>query len=555
MSQTVSIYYLKDKTYHEFPMGTMMSDVLKSIRLPNEKQVVAATVNYKSVCLSFSIYKPFDIDFIDITSSSGIRVYVRSLCLLLSKALHDLFPQAELHVQHPLSKGYFCKIKKLGREVTDNDVQLLKNRMQEIIRQKIPIVRHEKRGAEVIEMFREQKQMDKVILLETINHPYVEYYELDGYTDYYSGVLVPNTEYLELFDLEHKYEGILIRTPSRTNPAVLEEYVEQPKMHDVFNEYIRWNEIMGISNVGDFNLAYQKKKAYDLIKVAEALHEKKIAGIADQIMQTIDKRRFVMISGPSSSGKTTFSKRLSIQLRAVGVHPLLISLDNYFIDREHTPLDENGEYDFESLYALDIEFFNQQLNQLLEGEEVQLPTFNFETGKRMFKGEKIRLRKNNVLLLEGIHALNPELTPNIPAETKFTIYVSALTSIALDNHNWIPTTDNRLLRRIIRDFRYRGYSAQETISRWQSVRHGEDKWIFPFQENANVMFNSALIFEIAVLKKHVEPVLSEVPRNSKEFVEANRLLKFLAYFNPIYDREIPPTSLLREFLGGSSFRY
>ncbi len=555
MARNITIHYERTCEKHEYPIGTSLLEILNDLDVPNKKHIVSAVANHKSVSLNFELYKSKTIDFIGIESSSGTRVFIRSLSMVLSKALKDLFPKAQLHVEHPLSKGYFCKIKNLATELTPEIVLQIKERMTEIINEDLPIIRYEKSGEEAIELFRERGEMDKVVLLETINQPYIEYYGLNGYVDYYNSPLVPSTGYLKLFDLIPFYDGVLMRTPARSNPDVLEELVPQPKMYEIFKEYISWNAILGISNVGDFNLAYKQKKSYDLIKIAEALHEKKIAGIADQIKQEIDIKRFILISGPSSSGKTTFSKRLSIQLMAMGIQPLIISLDNYFVDREKTPLDEHGEYDFESLHALDIPFFNKQLNELLDGQEVLLPTFSFETGKRTFRGEKIKLKDNNIVLLEGIHALNPELTPNIPSETKFSIYVSALTTISLDNHNWIPTTDNRLLRRIVRDFRYRGYTAQDTISRWQSVRHGEDKWIFPFQENADVMFNSALIFEIAVLKKYAEPILSDVPRNSKQFTEANRLLKFLKYFTPIYDREIPPTSLLREFLGGSSFRY
>ncbi len=555
MAKKIIIHYERTGKKYEYPAGISLLEILNDLDVPNKKHIVSAVANYKSVSLDFELYKPKTIDFIGVESSSGTRVFIRSLSMILSKALKDLFPEAQLHIEHPLSKGYFCKIKKLNTELTSEIVLQIKERMIEIINQNLPIIRHEKSGEEAIELFRKRQEMDKVVLLETINQPYIEYYELDGYFDYYNSPLVPSTGYLKVFDLIPFYDGVLMRTPARSNPDELEELVPQPKMYEIFKEYIAWNEIMGISNVGDFNLAYKQKKAHNLIKIAEALHEKKIAGIADQIKHNIDQKRFILVSGPSSSGKTTFSKRLSIQLMAMGIQPLIISLDNYFVDREKTPLDKNGEYDFESLYALDIPFFNKQLKELLDGQEVVLPTFSFETGKRSFKGEKVTLGKNNIVLLEGIHALNPKLTPNIPDETKFTIYVSALTTISLDNHNWIPTTDNRLLRRIVRDFRYRGYTAQDTISRWQSVRHGEDKWIFPFQENADVMFNSALIFEIAVLKKYAEPILSDVPRNSKQFTEANRLLKFLRYFTPIYDREIPPTSLLREFLGGSSFRY
>ena len=409
-----------------------------------------------------------------------------------------------------------------------------------------------------IRVFSERGMNDKVKLLETSGSIYTYYYTLGDTVDYYYGNLLPSTGFIKLFDIVKYYDGLLLRIPNKENPTVLEEVVKQEKMLDVFKEHLHWNYIMGLSNVGDFNLACEAGHATDLINVAEALQEKKIAQIADEIYhrgENGDRVKLVLISGPSSSGKTTFSKRLSVQLMTNGLRPYPISLDNYFVDREDTPLDENGNYDYESLYALDLELFNNQLQALLRGEEVELPRFNFTLGKKEYKGDKLRIDEHTILILEGIHALNPELTPQIPAENKYKIYVSALTTISLDDHNWIPTTDNRLLRRIIRDFNYRGYSAQETISRWPSVRAGEDKWIFPYQENADVMFNSALLFEFAVLRCHAEPILTSVPRNCPEYAEAYRLMKFIKYFTPVQDKEIPPTSLLREFLGGSSFKY
>lgn len=555
MEKTVTIYCKSRNAHFEYPIGTTLLEILHDMKDVCVHQVVSAKVNYKSEDLNFAVYKPKDIEFIDITSSSGMRVYIRTLTIILAKAINDLYPHAELHLDHPLSKGYFCNVKNIEGGLTEAHVQEIRARMQEIVDANLPISRHEKQGAEVINMFRSRNMMDKVMLLETLNRPYTDYHELDGYVDYYNGPLLPSTGHINIFDLVLLNDGVLMRLPSRTNPAKLEEMTPQPKMFEVFKEFIEWNDIMNISNVGDFNLSCKEKKSFDLIKIGEALHEKKIAGIADQIISNMHKTRFVMISGPSSSGKTTFSKRLSIQLRAAGLQPVLISLDNYFVDRDNTPKDEHGGFDFEHLHAMDIQFFNKQLKQLLAGEEIELPSFSFEQGKRIFRGEKIRLTDKNILLMEGIHALNPELTPSIDEALKFKIYVSALTTISLDNHNWIPTTDNRLLRRIIRDYRYRGYSAQDTISRWHSVRNGEDKWIFPFQENADVMFNSALVFELAVLKKYAEPILEEVPRNSNEYTEAHRLLKFLNFFMSVHDKEIPPTSLLREFLGGSSFKY
>lgn len=555
MEKNITIYCVKRKAYKEYPIGTTLMEILKDVDFPNKEHIVAAKVNQKTEDLSFALYKPKDIEFIDLTSSSGMRVYVRTLTMVLSKALNEIYPNGRLQLEHTLSKGYYCTITNIGHNLTTDDIVLLKKKMQEIIRKDITIHKREKPGPVVIKMFEDRKQMDKALLLKTLSRPYEEYYELGNYVDFSNGALLPSTGYIGLFDIVPYYNGLLLLTPSRKNPNELEKLLPQPKMYEVFNEHLMWNSILGVENVGDLNQACHERRVYDLIKIAEALHEKKIAGIADQIHAAIEHTKFVLIAGPSSSGKTTFSKRLAIQLQVSGLKPLLMSLDNYFVERTKTPLDEHGEYDYESLYALDIDFFNKQLKQLLNGEEIELPTFNFEKGHREFKGQKLKLGKENILLMEGIHALNPELTPSIPAEAKLKIYVSALTTISLDDRNWIPTTDNRLLRRIIRDYRYRGYSAQDTISRWPSVRNGEDKWIFPYQENADIMFNSALIFELGVMKHFAEPILAEVPRTSPEYGEAHRLLKFLKYFHIIHDKEVPPTSLLREFLGGSSFKY
>ena len=426
--------------------------------------------------------------------------------------------------------------------------------MREIVAEDIPFHRVECHTSEAVRIFSERGMMDKVKLFETSGSLYTYYYTLGDTVDYYYGSLLPRTGFVKQFDIVKYYDGVLLRIPNRENPDVLEEVVKQEKMLDVFKEYLRWLDIIDMSNVGDFNVACNEGHATDIINVSEALQEKKISHIADDIYKR-GGVKMVLISGPSSSGKTTFSKRLSIQLMTNGLRPYPISLDDYFVNREDTPKDENGDYDYESLYALDLKFFNEQLQALIRGEEIELPRFNFTTGQREFKGDKLKIDEHTILILEGIHALNPELTPQIPAENKFKVYVSALTTMSLDDHNWIPTTDNRLLRRIIRDYNYRGYSAQETISRWPSVRAGEDKWIFPYQENADAMFNSSLLFEFAVLRQYAEPILTTVPRNCPEYSEAYRLLKFIKYFVPIRDNEIPPTSLLREFLGGSSFRY
>ena len=542
----------------EFPIGSTLLEIYQGLNLDFPYQVVSAKVNNRSEGLNFRVYNNKDVEFLDVRDPSGMRTYVRSLCFILYKAVSELFPQGKLYVEHPVSKGYFCNLR-IGRPVELEDVGAIKQRMQEIIARDIPFHRTECHTAEAVRIFSERGMSDKVKLLETSGSLYTFYYTLDGTVDYYYGNLLPSTGFVYLFDLVKYYDGLLLRIPNKENPMKLDEMVKQEKMLDIFKEHLRWNHIMGLSNVGDFNRACEKGLATDLIKVAEALQEKKIAQIADEIYRRCQDDtphgRLVLIAGPSSSGKTTFSKRLSVQLMTNGLHPYPISLDDYFVDREKTPRDAKGNYDYESLYALDLKLFNEQLQALLNGEEVELPRFDFTKGKQEFRGERLRLDKRNVLILEGIHALNPELTPQIPDENKFKIYVSALTTISLDDHNWIPTTDNRLLRRIIRDYNYRGCSARETISRWPSVRAGEDKWIFPYQENADVMFNSALLFEFAVLRYHAEPILNSVPRNCPEYAEAYRLLKFIQYFTPLQDKEIPPTSLLREFLGGSSFKY
>ena len=542
----------------DFPAGSTLLDIYYGFNLDFPYQVVSAKVNNRSEGLNFRVYNNKDVEFLDVRDPSGMRTYVRSLCFILYKAVSELFPQGKLYVEHPVSKGYFCNLR-IGRPIELEDVAAIKQRMQEIIAQDIPFHRTECHTTEAVRVFSERGMNDKVKLLETSGALYTFYYTLDGTVDYYYGNLLPSTGFIYLFDLVKYYDGLLLRIPNKENPNKLDEMIKQEKMLDIFKEHLRWNHIMGLSNVGDFNRACEQGHATDLINVAEALQEKKIAQIADEIFSRNQEgghhASLVLISGPSSSGKTTFSKRLSVQLMTDGLHPYPISLDDYFVNREDTPLDADGNYDYESLYALDLGLFNRQLQALLRGEEVELPRFNFNTGKQEFRGEKLRIDDRTILILEGIHALNPELTPQIPAENKYKIYVSALTTISLDDHNWIPTTDNRLLRRIIRDYNYRGYSARETISRWPSVRAGEDKWIFPYQENADVMFNSALLFELAVLRAHVEPILNTVPRNCPEYAEAYRLLKFIKYFTPVQDKELPPTSLLREFLGGSSFKY
>jgi uridine kinase len=557
ISFMLQIYCKNINKSKSFPIGISLLDVYSGFGLDLPYGPVSAKVNNKVESLTFRLYNNKDVEFQDIRSSSGMRTYVRSLCFVLCKAVEDLYPNGSIVLEHPVSKVYYCRLQ-LDRTIGLDDVMRVKQRMKEIIAENLPFERFEKHTTEVVELFRQKGMMDKVRLLETSENLYSYYYTLGDTLDYYYGSLLPSTGYLHLFDLVKYYDGLLLQVPNREHPDKLEDVLKQEKMLEVLKEHRRWNQILGIGTVGDFNKACNDGYATELINVSEALQEKRISQIADEIFHRGQKGnpvKLILISGPSSSGKTTFSKRLSVQLMANGLKPYPISLDDYFVNRVDTPKAENGEYDYESLYALDLDFFNSQLQMLLNGEEVELPRFNFNTGIREMSGKRLRLDENMILILEGIHALNPELTPHIPAESKFKIYVSALTTILLDDHNYIPTTDNRLLRRIIRDFKYRGYSAEETISRWPSVRAGEEKWIFPFQENADVMFNSALLFELAIIKDYAEPILRKVPNNRPEYSEAYRLRKFLEYFVPLQDKELPPTSLLREFLGGSSFRY
>lgn len=553
----LQIYCKNNNSTREFPEGSSLLDIYNGFNLAMPYGPVSAKVNNKVESLDFRVYYNKDIEFLDITSSSGMRTYVRSLFFILVKAVEELYPQGSISLEHPISKGYFCKLH-IDRTIGLDDVQRIKQKMQEIIAADIPYTRTESHTEEVVRLFEKRGMMDKARLLDTYGQLYSYYYQLGDTVDCYYSSLVPSTGYIRLFDIVKYYDGLLLRIPSRENPTKLEEVVKQEKMLEVFQEYHRWNQILGISTVGDLNVACNHGHATDLINVSEALQEKKIAQIADEIThrdQDGKRVKLVLISGPSSSGKTTFSKRLSIQLMTNGLKPYPISLDDYFVNRNDTPLDENGKHDFESLYAVDLPFFEEQLTTLLNGGEVELPRYNFTTGKREMSGKKLRIDEHMILIIEGIHALNPALTSHIPNENKYKVYVSALTTILLDNHNYIPTTDNRLLRRIIRDYKYRSYSAEETIARWPSVRAGEEKWIFPYQENADAMFNSALLFELAVLKDYVEPVLRKVPNRCPEYSEAHRLLRFLNYFVSVQDKELPPTSLLREFLGGSSFQY
>lgn len=553
----LQIYCKNSGTTAEIEPGTSLLDALKAFDFERPYDIVSARVNNVSQGLNFKLYNNKDVEYLDIRDYSAMRTYIRSLSFILCKAVEELYPNGHIRLEHPVSKGYYCNLY-IGKEVTEDDVAMIRKRMREIVDAEIPFHRVECHTTKAVRVFSERGMMDKVKLLESSGKIYSSYYTLGDSVDYYYGNLVPHTGYIKVFDIIKYYNGILLRVPSRNNPNELYEFVRQDKMLDVFKQHLHWMDILDMSNVGDLNSAVNDGRATDIINVTEALQEKIISNIADRITERQNTDRpvkLVLISGPSSSGKTTFSKRLSIQLMANGVKPYPVSLDNYFVERADTPKNADGDNDYESLYAIDLNLFNTQMNDILSGKEVLLPTYNFLTGKKEYRGDKLKLDDHMVLILEGIHALNPELTPHLPEENKFKIYVSALTSISLDDHNWIPTTDNRLLRRIVRDYNTRGYSAEETIRRWPSVREGEDKWIFPYQENADVMFNSALLYEFAVLRRYVEPILSSVQQNCPEYAEAYRLLKFLNYFVPIQDNEIPPTSLLREFLGGSSFKY
>jgi uridine kinase len=518
-----------------------------------ETPILGAYVNNKLRELNYEVYHPKTIEFIVITRPDGMRMYIRSLSLVLYKAVSELYPNARLRIEHSVSKGTYCSVE--GEDLTIEDVMAIQNRMKEIIDSDTPFIRHEEETEEVIKRFEQQNQKDKTALIRHRGQLYTSYHQLEKYIGLYYGYLVPSTGYLKVFDLIKYYNGMLLQIPKRKQPDELEDIVVQNKMFDIFQEFSEWNRVLNVRNLADINESCTNGKAETLIKISEALHEKKIGHIADMIEARKKSVKLVLISGPSSSGKTTFGKRLAIQLMVAGMKPLNLSLDNYFVNRENTPLDEHGQYDFEALNALDIELFNQQLLDLLAGKEVNIPKFNFETGQRYYDGEKLKMNADNILVIEGIHGLNPELTHLIPDQSKFKIYVSALTSVNIDDQNLIHTTDNRLIRRIVRDYKYRKYSAQDTISRWASVRRGEDAHIFPYQEEADVMFNTALLYELSVLKQQAEPILLEVQPNQREFAEAQRLLKFFSYFKPIQANEIPPTSIIREFLGGSSFDY
>ncbi|MDU1889909.1 MAG: nucleoside kinase [Dysgonomonas sp.] len=555
MEKKVTIHCTNSGTYKDFPAGVNLIEVLKGFDIQPKFKFVTSKVNNKVEPLDYEVFNNKTVTFVDLSEPSGMRTYVRSLCFILATAVSEVFPKAQLHIEHPISLGYFCKLSDAPLLNADT-VEAIKAKMQEYIDADLPFEGVEEETEKVVNMFRERGYEDKALLLETSGDLYSKYYRMNGAVDYFYGCLVPSTGYINLFGLEIYNDGLLLRVPNRRNPIELEPVIPQHKMYNIYKEQLNFLNIIKLDNVGDLNKANQEGLTPGIIKVAEALQEKTIANIATDIANRVeDGVKIVLVSGPSSSGKTTFRMRLEVQLMTNLIKPVGLSLDDYFVDREKTPLDEDGAYDFESLYALDIPKFNEDLSKLLNGQEIELPSFNFTTGKREYKGHTLKLDEHSILVIEGIHALNPDLTNSIPDFQKYQIYVSALTTISLDNHNWIPTTDNRLLRRLIRDYRYRSYSAIDTLSRWPSVRKGEEKWIFPYQENADVMFNSAMIYELAALRRYAEPILSQVPNTAPEYAEAHRLLKFLKYFNYVNDRELPPTSLLREFLGGSSFKY
>jgi uridine kinase len=545
-----------------FPEGCSLLDVYQEfadeIKLPYP--VVSAKVNNASEGLKFRLYQNRDVEFLDAREGSGHRVYVRSLCFLLYKATQDIFPGSKLFIEHTISRGYYCNFKKKNNEgLTDGDIEQICERMKEIVNLDMPFRRTEATNEEAIRVFAERGFSDKVKLLETSGQIYSDYYMLGDTADYYYGPLVPSAGYLKVFGLEPYHDGMLLRVPDWNNPTVLAEKVDMPKTYEMFREKTKWDIIMRLSNAGDVNKAILKGHASELIQVSEALQEKKIVQIAEDIERRFHAEenpiRLVLITGPSSSGKTTFCKRLSIQLLACGLRPMSFSTDDYFVNRVDTPKLPNGDYDFDNIETVDYALLEDHLSRLMKGERVEVPEYNFTTGKREWNGKKLKLAGDTVLIIEGIHALNPKLTQNIEDSLKYRIYISALTSISLDDHNWIPVRDNRLLRRIIRDYNKGAYTARETIAQWKNVCEAEDKWIFPYQETADAMFNSALNIEFAVLRTHAEIILSSVPRNCPEFAEAHRLLKFIHYFLPVSDKEIPPTSIMREFVGGSSFKY
>lgn len=556
ITDTVKIICENNGSVMHVAWGTSLRQVAQMVALKNEFPFLAAYVNNRVKELDYRVYQSVSIRFIDITHYEGMRVYQRTLFLTLNKAVHDLYPDNRFRIKHSVSKGFYCEIDGI-EDITDEMIDAIRCRMHELIEQDIPLVREKMLTAEVEQLYRRLGFQDKIALLRTRPHLYVTVYHLADMVGYLYGALAPSTGYIHLFDLSRYYNGIYLAVPKRTAPYELESMIHQDKMFDIFKEYTAWVDVMGVSNIGSLNTKVLAGDSSELIKIAEAFHEKKLASVADAIHDANRSRgvRIVLISGPSSSGKTTFAKRLGIQLRILGLKPVLISLDDYFVEREQTPLDENGEYDYETIDAIDVRTFNEHLNTLLSGGSVDVPRYDFITGKRLWHDTPLSFDERSVLVVEGIHGLNPQLTAQVDDAAKFKIYISCFTSVSMDDLSRIATTDNRLIRRIVRDYRTRGNNATETLRRWESVRRGEDKYIFPYQENADVMFNSSLFYEISVLKAFVEPMLHEVSDVAPEYGEASRLLKFIDNFIAVAPDEIPPTSILREFIGGSSFKY
>lgn len=555
MSNQLKVYCANIGEYLPVNGGMTLSDIYEGIRTRIPFVPVCARVNNKAEDLSFPVFTPKMIEFMPVDSPSGHRCYIRSLCMMLYRTVASIYPGVRLVISHSVSRGYYCRLK--GMDVDSEVCARLKEGMRDLVERDLPFERKERLTKDVIEIMKGQGLHEKVKLLETLNELYTVYYRLDGLCDTYNGNLVPRTGMLGVFDLVPYEEGLLLLGPDLADPSRPTIQLSQPKLYRAFTDYLEFNHIIGIRDAGDVNEVAAGSGCAMMINVAEALHTKYIGAIADKITERYHDggARVVLIAGPSSSGKTTFTKRLAVQLLTNLLKPVMISLDNYFVDRHHTPLDESGDYDYESLFALDLELFNEHLNKLIKGEEVELPYYNFERGEREYRKEVIKLDSNSILLIEGIHGLNPELTRDVDPAMKYRIYVSALTTLAIDDHNWVSTTDNRLLRRIIRDYKYRGTSALSTIRRWPSVRRGEERWIFPYQENADSIFNSSFIFELGVMRDEAERVLRSVPRDVPEYAQAHRLRHFLGYFASVSSRLIPPTSLMREFLGGSSFKY
>lgn len=554
----VRIYCKNTGTYKEFLEGTPLLDIAPQFEFDKPYEILAAKVNNVAEGLRFRVFHNRDVEFLDYRTYIGRNFYSRSLCFLLYKATRDLFPESRMTIRRPISKGYFCSVyKNDGSFLTEEDVEAIGARMRELVNENIPFKRKELQIEEAIRIFKESGDLDKVKLLETCGEVYITCYSLEDVTDYYYDELVPSTGYLKTFGVKLCHGGILLRVPDRHHPEDLAPLHEEPKTFEVFAETHKWNWIMGLSNVGDVNESILKGNASDLIQISEALQEKKIVQIAEEIERRHNDPdnpvKLVLITGPSSSGKSTVCKRLSVQLKACGLHPISFSTDDYFVNRIDTPKLPDGSYDFDNFDTVDHEYLQKDLVKLLNGEEVEVPEYNFVTGRREFNGKNLKLGERSVLLIEGLHALNPRLTEKVPDKEKFRIFINTITSISLDCHNCIPTSDNRLLRRIVRDYLKGAFTARESIANWPNVRRAEVKWIYPFQENADVLFNSAYLVEFAVLRTHAERILATVPKNCPEYSEAHRLLKFLHYFVPVSDKEIPPTSLLRGFIGGGSY--